>query len=94
MHHSAEEKQMYEDVKARMYRWLSDSCQDNLPMPLMAGYMMDRVWKEFNAAKDSYSEVMLRLCSTGGLEGLGFSSCAAPFTRVHAPNLQRADNIR
>ncbi|KAG2741254.1 hypothetical protein P692DRAFT_20751613, partial [Suillus brevipes Sb2] len=36
---------------------------------------------------------LLRLCSTGGPEGLGFSSCAAPFTRVRAPNLQRADNV-
>jgi hypothetical protein len=34
---------------------------------------------------------LLRLCSTDGLEGLGFSSCAAPLTRVCAPNLRRAD---
>jgi hypothetical protein len=39
------------------------------------------------------SRILLRLCSTGGPEGLGFSSCAAPFTRVRAPNLQRADNV-
>jgi hypothetical protein len=40
---------------------------------------------------DNCSSSLLRLCSTDGPEGLGFSSCAAPFTRVHAPNLRRAD---
>jgi hypothetical protein len=56
-HRSAEEKRTHEDVKARTYAWLSDTHQDNLPMPLMTGYVMDRVWTEFNAAKDGYTEV-------------------------------------
>lgn len=63
-HRSAEDKRMHEDVKARTYGWLSDSLQDNLPMPLMTGYVMDRVWKELNAAKDGYTEVS----ETGGDE--------------------------
>ncbi|KAG1764992.1 hypothetical protein EDD22DRAFT_845586 [Suillus occidentalis] len=58
MHCSAEEKQMHKDVKACTYAWLLDTHQDNLLMPLMTGYMMDRVWKKFNAAKDGYTELV------------------------------------
>lgn len=70
-HRNAEEKQIHEDVMARAWGWLSDSRQDRLRMPLMTGYVMDRVWKELNAAKDGYTEVS----ATGG-EKNGLTVCS------------------
>jgi hypothetical protein len=69
-HRSAEERQIHEDIKACTYRWLSDTRQDNLRLPLMTGYVMDRVWKELNTAKDGYTEVS----ATGGEEN-GLTVC-------------------
>jgi hypothetical protein len=60
-HRSAEEKRKHEDVMARTYAWLSDTGLENLPMPLMTGSVMDRVWNELSSAKDGYSEVSGRV---------------------------------
>ncbi|KAG2337832.1 hypothetical protein BDR05DRAFT_952347 [Suillus weaverae] len=55
-HRSPEEKHWHEDVLGRTYIWLTDTHGENMPMPLMTGYIMDRVWDELDAAKDGFSE--------------------------------------
>ncbi|KIK37675.1 hypothetical protein CY34DRAFT_108994 [Suillus luteus UH-Slu-Lm8-n1] len=57
-HRSAEEKQIHKDIKAHTYGWLLDAHQDHFRMPLMTGYMMDRVWKELNTVKDGCTEAI------------------------------------
>jgi hypothetical protein len=57
--------------------------------PIFRGPLLKRHGQTTLASR--YVIILLRLCSTDGPEGLGVSSCAAPFTRVCAPNLRRAD---
>ncbi|KAG1764491.1 hypothetical protein EV702DRAFT_1051354 [Suillus placidus] len=56
-HRSPEEKHWHEDILGRVYVWLTDTQGENMPMPLMTGYVMDRVWEELDAAKDGFSEI-------------------------------------
>jgi hypothetical protein len=53
---TADEKTRSDRVLARTYIWLSSL--DMIPLPLMTGMVMDRVWKELEAVKEGYKEVL------------------------------------
>jgi hypothetical protein len=61
-HSSQDEKRWHDVILGRAYMTLSDTRSEHLPVPLMTGYVLDRIWGEFEAAKDGYTEVSACVC--------------------------------